>query len=215
MNNDLYSPVETKRTIAVGPLVWGTILIVVGAGWLLSTLGVATIPWRAALAAVLIVVGLAMTVASASDAPPQGLFGAGVALAIVLALLSTASAAFSLPLAGGVGDRALTPTIGTLESEYQMVAGQLDIDLSGVAFPEGETHIEIGVTFGTIDVHGIPDDVAVTVNAEITAGEMRILGSRWDGVSINHQKMDPDFADAAKRVVIDAQVGFGQIEVGR
>lgn len=215
MSYDPYSPVETKRTIAVGPLVWGTILIVVGAGWLLSTLGVATIPWRAALAAVLIVVGLAMTVASASDNPPQGLFGAGIALAVILALLSTANAAFSLPLAGGVGDRALAPTIGTLEAEYQMVAGQLDIDLGGVLFPEGETQIEIGVTFGTIEVHGIPENVSVMVNAEVTAGEMRILGSRWDGVSIDHQKMDPDFENAARRLVINARVGFGQIEVGR
>lgn len=215
MNNDMYSPVESKRTVAVGPLVWGTILIVIGVGWLLSTLGVATIPWRAALAAVLIVVGLAMTVASASGAPPQGLFGAGVALAVILALLSTASAAFSLPLAGGVGDRSVAPTIGTLEPEYQMVAGQLDIDLSGVAFPEGETQIEIGVTFGAIDVHGIPDGVSVTVRAEVTAGEIQILGSRWDGVSISHQKADPGFETAARRLVIDARVGFGQIEVGR
>jgi hypothetical protein len=211
----MYSPVETKRTVAVGPLVWGTILIVVGAGWLLSTLGIATIPWRAALAAVLVVVGLAMTVASASDAPPQGLFGAGVTLALILALLSTANAAFSLPLAGGVGDRAIAPTIGTLEAEYQMVAGQLDIDLGGVVFPEGETQIEIGVTFGAIDVHGIPEDVSVMVSAEVTAGEMLILGSRWDGVSIDHQKMDPDFENAARRLVINARVGFGQIEVGR
>ena len=173
------------------------------------------IPWRAALAAVLVVVGLAMTVASASGAPPQGLFGAGVTLALILALLSTASAAFSLPLAGGVGDRAIAPTIETLEAEYQMVAGQLDLDLGGVVFPEGETQIEIGVTFGAIDVHGIPEDVSVMVMAEVTAGEMLILGSRWDGVSIDHEKMDPGFENAGTRLIINARVGFGQIEVGR
>ena len=134
---------------------------------------------------------------------------------MILALLSTANAAFSLPLAGGVGDRAIAPTIGTLEADYQMVAGQLDIDLGGVVFPEGETQIEIGVTFGAIDVHGIPEDVSVMVSAEVTAGEILILGSRWDGVSIDHQKMDPDFENAARRLVINARVGFGQIEVGR
>ncbi len=215
MNGDLYSPVEPKRSIAVGPIVWGTILILIGVGWLLSTLGVATVPWRAALAAVLIVVGVALMAATTSGAATDGLFTAGTVLAVILALLSTANAAFSLPLAGGIGDRALQPTIATLEAEYQMVAGQLDIDLSEVQFPEGETRIDVGVTFGRIDIHDIPADVAVSIEARVTAGQMMVLGSRWDGLSIDHTKTEPGFAEAPNRLVIEARVGFGEIEVTR
>ncbi|MDJ0952150.1 MAG: LiaF-related protein [Acidimicrobiia bacterium] len=215
MNGDLLSPEEPKREIAVGPLVWGAILIVIGAGWLLATLGVANIPWRAALAAVLIVVGVALLVATARGPAPEGLFTAGVVLSIVLALLSTANAAFSLPLSGGIGDRQVDPTIATLETEYRLVAGQLDIDLSDVDFPPGETRVEVSVTFGRIYIHGIPDDVAVSIDSRITAGELSVLGSRWDGISIDQTKTEAGFATAPRRLTIEARVGFGQIEVTR
>jgi hypothetical protein len=181
----------------------------------LASLGVATIPWRAALAGVLVVVGLALMIVSSTGPAPEGLFTAGTVLAVVLALLSTANAAFSLPLAGGVGDRSIAPTISTLEGEYRLVAGQLDIDLGEVVFPEGETRIEASVTFGRIHIHDIPDDVAVTVEARVTAGELQLLGSRWDGVSVERSNADPGYADAPRRLLIDAGAGFGQIEVER
>ncbi len=215
MSTDFFTPDEPKRSLAVGPLVWGTILIVIGVGWLLATLGVATIPWRAALATVLIVVGIGMLVTAASAGTPDGLFTAGTVLAVVLALLSTANAAFSLPLAGGVGDRSLAPTTASLETEYRLVAGQLDIDLSAVDFPEGETKLEVSVTFGRISIDGIPDDVAVSVMSRITAGEALLLGSKWDGLSIDQTQTEEGFATARRRLLIDARVGFGQIEVGR
>ena len=215
MNNDLFTPEQTRRPIAAGPLIWGAILIVIGVGWLLASLGVANIPWRAALAAVLIVVGIAMLVTAGSGSSPEGLFTAGSVLAVILALLSTANAAFSLPLAGGIGDRSISPTIDSLEAEYRLVAGQLDIDLSGVVFPEGETTLEVSVTFGQISIDAIPDDVAVSIESRITAGEALLLGTRWDGVSIEQTQTDPGFDTAPRRLLIDARVGFGQIEVSR
>jgi predicted membrane protein len=215
MNSDLFTPEETRQPVAIGPLVWGAILIVVGVEWLLAALGVATIPWRAALAAVLIVVGLAMLVTASSGSAPEGLYTAGTVLAVVLALLSTANAAFSLPLAGGIGERSVSPTAATLEPEYRLVAGQLDIDLSGVDFPQGETLLEVSVTFGQISIDGIPDNVAVAVESRITAGEATLLGTRWDGVSIEQSAADPGFDTAPRRLLIDTRVGFGQIEVRR
>lgn len=215
MNNDLNSPVSESRSPAVGPLVWGSLLVLVGAGWLLTTLDIANIPWRAALAGILIVVGVALLATSSRGLAPEGLFTAGTVLAIVLALLSTAGAAFALPLSGGVGDRNISPTAATLEPTYSMVAGQLDIDLGQVAFPPGETRIEVGVTFGRIAIDGIPADVAVSVDAAATAGELQLLGTRWDGIGIEETKSDAGFAQASKRLVIEARVGFGQIEVDR
>lgn len=214
--NDPYSPVtDDKRSVPAGPIVWGSILIVIGVGWLLGTLGVATIPWRAALAAVLVLVGIAMIATAVGGSAPEGLFTAGTSLAVVLALLSTANSAFSVPLSGGIGERTVSPTIATLESEYRLLAGQLDIDLGAVDFPEGETRIEVSATFGQVDIHHIPSGVAVSVAARITAGELSLLGSRWDGVSINETATDPGFATASRRLVIEATVGFGQIEVSR
>ena len=96
-----------------------------------------------------------------------------------------------------------------------MVAGELDIDLGDVAFPEGDTRMGVAVRFGTVTLRGIPDDVAVSVRGRVTAGQVALLGSRWDGVSIDHTREEVEFADASRRLILDVRVGFGQVEVRR
>lgn len=209
-----YSPVE-ERTVPTGQIVMGAVLIIVGIGWLLSALDVATIPWRALLAAVLIVVGIALVAIAPAGASPGALPATGMTLVVVLAVLSTVSSTFSVPLRGGFGERDYQPTTLDLRTEYHLIAGQLDLDLGNVVFPEGETHLDVGVTFGKLVIEGIPGDVAVTVNASAAAGQVTVFGSVWDGVNVEVSKTDDGFALARRRVVIDARVAFGQIEVSR
>jgi predicted membrane protein len=215
MNGDPYTPAQSPRTVAYGPLIWGAILVVVGAGWLLAALDVVSLPWRALLAAILIVIGIAMVSAYARGEPPGGLFGAGVTMSVVLALLSSFSATFSLPLSGGVGERTYSPTIGTLESAYNLMAGELTLDLAEVDLPDGDTHLEVGVTFGRIVIEEIPSNIAVAVDARATAGEVAVFNSRWDGINVKETVTDPGFSEADRRLIIDVRVGFGQIEVHR
>jgi hypothetical protein len=215
MSNELFSPVETKPSLPVGQIVTGAVLIVVGVGWLLSALDVAAIPWRALLAGVLIVVGIALATAAAQGAAPGGLFSTGITLVVILAMLSTVTAAFSIPLRGGIGDRDYNPTTATLKTEYNLIAGQLDLVLDDVSFPEGETRIEAGVTFGKLVIEDIPEGVAVRVEASATAGQINLFGSIQDGVNIDDVAVDNGFDEASRRLIIDARVGFGQIEVRR
>lgn len=215
MSNELFNPVETKASIPVGQIVTGGVLIVIGVGWLLSALDVATIPWRALLAGVLIIVGVALAAAASQGAAPGGLFSTGITLVVILALLSTVTSAFSIPLRGGVGDRDYAPTTATLKTEYNLIAGQLDLVLDQMEFPEGETRIEAGVTFGKLVVESIPDDVAVRVEASATAGQINLFGNIQDGVNVDQTTADAAFDEAAKRLVLDVTVGFGQIEVRR
>ena len=215
MNNDIFAPVDPKPPIPVGQIVTGAVLIVVGVGWLLSALDVATIPWRALLAAVLVVVGVALTAAASRGVAPGGLIGTGITLTVILAVLSTVSTAFSVPLRGGFGDRDYSPTLADLETEYHLIAGEMDLSLADVDFPSGETRIEAGVTFGKLVIDDIPEDVAVAVDVSVAAGQVRVLDSIWEGVGIDESKTEAGFADATRRLVIDARVAFGQIEVRR
>jgi hypothetical protein len=215
VTDDLLSPIETKPSIPVGQIATGAVLIVIGVGWLLSALDIATIPWRALLAGVLIVIGIALAAAAAQGAAPAGLVPTGMVLVIVLALLSTASSAFSIPLRGGVGDRNYRPTTATLDTEYRLIAGQMNLDLRGVEFPVGETRIEASVTFGKLVVEGFPADVAVSVTGKATAGEIDLFDSSWDGVGIDERATDAGFDEASTRLVIETAVVFGQIEVRR
>ena len=215
MSNDIFTPADPKPTIPVGQIVTGAVLIVIGVGWLLSALDVATIPWRALLAAVLIVVGVALAAAASRGVAPGGLIGIGIALTVILAVLSTVSTAFSVPLRGGFGERAYSPTIVDLETDYHLIAGELELSLADVDFPAGETRIEAGVTFGKLVVADIPEDVAVSVEVSAAAGQVRVLDSVWEGVGIDESKTETGFADATRRLAIDARVAFGQIEVSR
>ncbi len=215
MNGDAFSPVDPEPRVPVGQIVTGAVLIVIGVGWLLSALDVATIPWRALLAGVLIVVGIALASAASQGVAQGGLMSTGMTLVIILAILSTVTAAFSIPFRGGVGDRDYNPTAATLATEYNLIAGQLDLSLADVAFPEGETRIEAGVTFGKLVIEDIPEGVAVQVEAAATAGQIVLFGSTQDGVNVSNAAVDSGFDSAARRLVIEATVGFGQIEVRR
>jgi predicted membrane protein len=215
MTNDIFTPGDQKPTLPVGQIVTGAVLVAVGVGWLLSALDVVTIPWRALLAAVLVVVGIALAATASRGAAPGGLIGTGIALTVILAVLSTVSTAFSVPLQGGFGDRSYTPSAASLEAEYHLIAGQLELSLADVDFPVGETRIEAGLTFGKLVIDDIPDDVVVAVEVSAAAGQVRVLDSLWEGVGIDESKAEPGFADAARRLFLDARVGFGQIEVRR
>lgn len=210
-----YSPVEQRPSAPTGQIVTGAVLIVVGVGWLLSALDVATIPWRALLAAVLIVVGIALVAIAPGGASPGALPATGITLVVILALLSTVSSTFSVPLRGGFGDRDYRPTTVELRTEYHLIAGQLELELGRVQFPEGETHLEVGVTFGKLVIEDVPEDVAVKVMASAAAGQVTVFGSVWEGVNVDATKVDDGFDRARKRIVIDARVAFGEIEVSR
>jgi hypothetical protein len=214
MNDDLYSPIEPKKQIPIGQIATGAILLVVGVGWLLTALDIATIPWRALLAGALIVIGIALIAAASQGVTHDGLVSVGTTLVIVLAVLSTLSSVFSIPLRGGVGDRSYEPTMATLQDEYRLIAGQLIIDLSDVVFAAGDTTLESSVTFGKLVIEGIPDDVTVTAVGKATAGEIIMFGTRWDGVGLDERITDGG-SGGEKRLLIEASVGFGQIEVDR
>mgnify|MGYP001823535757 CR=1 FL=1 len=215
MNDDLFSPVEPRSSVPTGQIVAGAVLIVVGIGWLLSAMDIAAIPWRALLAAVLIVVGIALVAITPGGGSQGALPATGITLVVILALLSTVSSAFSVPLRGGFGDRNYRPTVIDLSAEYHLIAGQLDLELGEVQFPNGETHLEVGVTFGKLVIENIPQDVAVMVTASAAAGQVTVFDSVWEGVNVEVTRADDGFDNAGRRLVIDARVAFGQIEVSR
>ena len=210
-----YSPIKERPSVPTGQIVMGAVLIVVGIGWLLSAMDIATIPWRALLATVLIIVGIALVGITPGNASPGALPATGIALVIILAVLSTVSSTFSVPLRGGYGDRDYRPAAIGAQAEYHLIAGEIDLELGEVDFAEGVTRVEVGVTFGKIVIQGIPDGVAVTVNASAAAGQVTVFDALWEGVNVDVTHVDDAFNQARRRLIIDARVVFGQIEVRR
>jgi predicted membrane protein len=153
----------------IGQLVFGVVLVVIGAGWLITALDLFTIPWRGVMAAILILIGVTLVV-TASGERPGGLIAIGVTLTLLLATITSVEGLAATPLRCGIGERTFTPaTVAELRDEYRLAIGQLEVGLRRVDFPPGETTVTASVTIGQLVV-SLPDDVAVKIEGSITAG---------------------------------------------
>jgi predicted membrane protein len=120
-------------------------------------------------------------------------------------------AVFDVHLGRGVGDRAYVVTSAQeLNSDYRLGIGSLELDLSRMQFPRGETHLETSVDVGDLEVI-VPPGVAVRAHGEVQAGRVEILGTVDDG-----RNADVDVSEVGNRVlVLDADVGAGALWVRR
>ena len=90
--------------------------------------------------------------------------------------------------------------------------GTLDVDLSDFDLDGGTQDVEIGLSLGEL-VIVVPDDVDVVFDGEVSAGEIRAFGRVVDGVDRTVSTDRDGGADAAGTLVIDAQVGFGELRL--
>lgn len=141
--------------------------------------------------------------------------GFGITVASIVALLVVAvaifMAVFDVHLDRGVGDRTYTVTSAqALRSDYRLGVGSLELDLSRLQLPAGETRVEASVDVGDLEII-VPADVAVRAHGEAQAGRVEILGTVDDG-----RNPDVDVSEAGERVlVLDADVGAGALWIRR
>jgi phage shock protein PspC (stress-responsive transcriptional regulator) len=175
--------------------------------------------WRAGDAwAFLLIAGavaLWLTWFAAAGARPGWLRRLGVAVAsvavLLLVLVAAFLATFDVHLRDGVGERTLAPaSVDDLRGEYVLGIGELVLDLRGVAFPLGETRLEVRVDAGRMRVL-LPGDVALRASADARLGEIRLLGERVEGWEVD-ERVDET---GQRLLVVDAKVGVGEIRIER
>jgi hypothetical protein len=200
------SPLEQLRS---GRLVAGLLLVLFGVGWLLEVLDVIDFPWDLLLPVALVLVGVALVVASRSGARPGGLIAVGVVLTGVMVIGS----AIDFPLGGGVGEREERPaTLGELRDEYQLGLGQLTVDLTDLSTAQldadARTRVRVGI--GQLVVI-VPEGLAVQVEARATVGNVRVFEEEKGGFGVERQ------AGPGRGAVLDLvlSVGLGEVEVRR
>jgi phage shock protein PspC (stress-responsive transcriptional regulator) len=141
--------------------------------------------------------------------------GLGIFLAslVVLVLLAVAAvlAVFDVHVGRGIGDNSYTvASTQELRRDYRLGIGSLDLDLSRLQLPVGETHVETSVDLGDLHVI-VPQGVALRAHADAQAGYVNLLGDEDDG-----RNADVDVKEVGRRVlVLDADVGAGSIRVDR
>ena len=192
---------------------------------LLSTLGEGAGDQMGALLLLLVVGGVVLLWSRASrrDASRAAARGrrsvawrVGVVAATVAVVVAGAGGAIAAVEAkGGMGERVERPrTLVDLDDEYRLGAGQLELDLSGLELPEGETRVAARVGFGELDIV-LPPGVPVDVTSEVEWGDVDVLGRGEEGRDAYERIVDPGFEEAERRLVVDAHVRGGELSVRR
>jgi phage shock protein PspC (stress-responsive transcriptional regulator) len=132
-------------------------------------------------------------------------------VALVVVAVAIFMAVFDVHVGRGIGDYDYVVTdMQALEDDYRVGIGTLDVDLSNLQLPKGETRVETSVDVGDLHVI-VPAGVALRVHAEAQAGRVEVLGNVDDG-----RNADIDVSEAGERVlVLDADVGAGSVRVER
>jgi phage shock protein PspC (stress-responsive transcriptional regulator)/predicted membrane protein len=202
-------PARVRRR-SLGPVALGALIAGLGLVGLIDVATRWSIDWRIVLAVAAVVLG-ALVAAGAVT-------GHGVGSVVVLALAVLAAfvvtAVVRVPLFAGIGDQIEHPvTLAALDSRYEQGIGNLDLQLGGVAFPAGETHVKATLGIGDLVVH-VPNDVTVDVDARASVGEVILFGATSHGSSPHQHRLDLG-TDPARVLVLDARVGLGKVTVER
>ncbi|MEZ4501562.1 MAG: LiaF-related protein [Dehalococcoidia bacterium] len=184
-------------------IVFGLLLIGLGAIWLLSELEVRVPRWDVVLAVSLIAIGLA-TVASAGRRGAGGLVVLGILLTLALASIS----AVDVNVDGAFGDRTVNPQrIEDLDDSYSHAFGSMTVDLTDINFPRGTTDLEVSMAFGDLRIY-VPDDVGLRVEGSTTFGSLRVLNREWSGI-VNETRTFNDYDSASRRIDLKLSTAFG------
>jgi phage shock protein PspC (stress-responsive transcriptional regulator) len=195
-------PRDVARRAGLGlAVLFGCSVLFLAGGWAAAT-------GSGALAAGLVIGAGVLLVIGAFTRTVRWIALPATALALGVGIVSAAD----LDLTDGIGEREYTPaTANDLRDRYELGIGQLVVDLRNSSIPAGDTPLKVRVGVGQALVL-VPRDVCVTSTADVGGGHVDVLGREGDGVNV-------DFEDArrartgGKRLVLDADVGFGEVAV--
>lgn len=195
-------------------LFWPGLGLLIAAGGvlgLLDALDAVDVNWGVALAAGGVVAGILVALGFLW----RGAAGLALLAIPLLLAMGAALALDDVSLRGGVGDRLERPVLAAdLQRDYRLGIGDLEVDLRDLELPPGETKLTAHVGIGELVVD-LPANVAVSVTGSVRGGDMQILGRERDGWRVRDRVVDPSFAEAKTRLLLDATVGFGDVEVRR
>src|SRR3954468_7428111 len=132
--------------------------------------------------------------------------------ALALACAVGVSAAADLDIRGGTGERLYSPSSAdALRSDYRLGIGHLRLDLRNAHLGAGEHRVHVKLGVGGAEVI-VPPDVCVSTNAHVKLGETRIFDHATGGTYRDGQETR-DARPGAAHLIVDADVGMGQIRV--
>jgi phage shock protein PspC (stress-responsive transcriptional regulator)/predicted membrane protein len=189
-------------------VVWGVILIGIGALVLLARLDIRIPEWNTILAGVLIALGVLIIIEAR-----KGMNSGLVMLAVGLSIVLGASAMVDFGFETGFGDRrAVVTRAADLEASYGHAFGSMTVDLSDLELADGTTHLSVSVAFGDVTVR-LPEGVPYRVSASAVFGSVDAPTFNADGIASSRTFQSPDYDNSSKRLDLDVSTAFGSARI--
>lgn len=172
---------------------------------------------RGVLGAALIVVGLGLVAGAFSGGRSArgGLIALGVILSLALALASSGPWNGS----GGVGERTYRPTTAAeVRPLYEIGAGEMTVDLSGVDLSDVDEPIRTRIEHGVGDLNVVvPRSADVIVRLDQGVGDARVFGGddAEDGRLVPGTGSAAWTGDEQAEFLLTIDLGVGDVEVSR
>jgi phage shock protein PspC (stress-responsive transcriptional regulator) len=134
--------------------------------------------------------------------------------AFVLALPLGVVSAADLKLDGDWGDRTFRPAEpAAVAGGYKMGVGHMQLDLRRVDLPPGRTDVPIKLGVGELEV-AVPDDVCVTYDVQVGAGQVTTLDGIDDGGLDLDVQGDAAAPSGTTELHLKADLGVGAVRIG-
>ena len=197
------TPTSSLATVTIG-----TVLVLLGAAWLLDLGDVIELRASYVLPGLLTLVGVALMVGSLRR-PQPGLIAFGTILTLLVAVAAVAP---SEAIRGGLGERTYVVTEASdLDARYEVGIGDMELDLSQLELAEAR-EVRVSVGAGNLDVI-LPRDLPVRVDATSGAGEIVLFGDKIEGVGLQRDHLDDTYDDNQPGLALTLEIGAGSIEV--
>ncbi|MHB8439428.1 MAG: PspC domain-containing protein [Acidimicrobiales bacterium] len=134
---------------------------------------------------------------------------------VVAATVLTVETLSGVPLRGGLGSVQWQPTTSrAVARDYRLAVGNMVVDLRDVRFGPGTTDITATVGIGRVFVE-LPPGPQVSVTAHSGLGNVAVFGNSSGGFGTQRQLQSAGNGASGSHIVLDAEVGVGQVEVQR
>jgi len=145
------------------------------------------------------------------------LYGVGILLAILafaifvpLGLFAAGTASQGIDLGS---DTVVPAEVSDIDgATFTRDAGDITYDLTGLDFGGADADMSVQLGAGTLLIE-VPDDVTVTVDAQVGAGEIELFGERRDGINLNENATSSGTGSGT--LDLDLDVTVGELEVSR
>jgi lia operon protein LiaF len=115
-------------------------------------------------------------------------------------------------MSGVVGELRIRDPWTLTDNDVSLWVGEISVDVTKALMPNRDSHLQVSAMAGECTIT-VPRELAVSVTAELFAGEIRALEQYRAGMLPKVSFRTPGFDEAEKRLTLDIKMKFGEITV--